>query len=524
MSSALDQFVSSISQTKKPKANSEDEDVILVSETVSVAASVYETIRNYLEYDEEHLLRRNAICRILKRRFGETHHKKLATDIIYELIWARYLPNKKVPVKAIGEVEEILKKYEVLFEAVQEQTPEFSPWSLWLLDMLSTEIEYYLVPPVVGEALVNFAYQDIKGRVQWAAESIKPEDQDLQLYIAIHRALLKSNLATLRFQIFRLYYPDWKEHPSLERAKEIAQHLRALYESVEYQVHHPTTEVVFRAVQKHAIVYHILEDLVEKDPQAFSSLLVQEEALAEQVKKAANVRYHQFYGRLRRSIFRAVVFLFFTKMIVGLIIELPYDSYILKTTNYVPLMTNIIFHPFLLAVISMSVRIPSKENTKKIQEELRSVVGLPGNDWRLLVRKRRTWPKGFIGGFFHGLYALLFVLSISVLSFFLHMLHFNVVSIVLFLFFLSLVTFFGLKIRGSKRELVIVEGKSGFFSNLIDLFFLPLIRAGRWISMNAPRVNILLFFLDFIIDAPFKASIRMIEGWLAFLREKKEDL
>jgi hypothetical protein len=89
---------------------------------------------------------------------------------------------------------------------------------------------------------------------------------------------------------------------------------------------------------------------------------------------------------------------------------------------------------------------------------------------------------------------------------------------------LSLVTFFGFKIRGSRRELVMVEGSGGLSSAVFDIFFLPIVRAGRWISLRAPRINILLFFFDFIIEAPFKAAIKLVEGWLAFLREKKEEI
>jgi len=101
---------------------------------------------------------------------------------------------------------------------------------------------------------------------------------------------------------------------------------------------------------------------------------------------------------------------------------------------------------------------------------------------------------------------------------------FNGVSIFFFLFFLSLVTFFGFKIRGTRRDLVMLEGGGGVGSAIFDIFFLPIVRAGRWLSMRAPKVNVLLFFFDFIIEAPFKAAIKLIEGWLAFLREKKEEI
>ncbi|PJA47238.1 hypothetical protein CO172_02510 [Candidatus Uhrbacteria bacterium CG_4_9_14_3_um_filter_36_7] len=523
MSSLLEQLVSTVVSSKQRVKPSQDEDVITVSETVSAAASAYETMRNYLEYDEEHLFRRNAIRRILKRRFGEDDFKALSSDIIHELIWARYLPNKEIFVRTIDEVAAVLEKYQVLFDEISN-LQESSSISLWLIDMLSTEIEYHLVPPLVNEQLALFAYQSLKQRVQWSATAMAKEDEDLALYIGVHRCIFKSNLPTLRYRIFLLYYPDWKTNPSSDFIKQIAKNLPLIHTTIERVVNHPLRDVVFRAVQRHAINYQILLDLIEKDPEGFFTLVSNQSAFEKEIKKAADHRYQQFYVRLRRSLVRAVIFLFFTKMILGVIIELPYDVFILKTTNYIPLLTNIFFHPFILAVIGLSVRIPTKANTEKITEEILSLLNIGGKPWVLLIKKRREWPRGFMGGVFHGIYLLLFALTITIISSILRALDFNFVSIFIFLFFLSLVLFFGLRLRGGRREMVIVETGSGAFSTLIDIFFLPIIRFGRFISLNAPRINIFLFFLDFIIEAPFKALIRLIEGWLAFLKEKKEDI
>jgi hypothetical protein len=139
-------------------------------------------------------------------------------------------------------------------------------------------------------------------------------------------------------------------------------------------------------------------------------------------------------------------------------------------------------------------------------------------------KMRRKWSKGFLNLAFNLLYMGMFILSIFVITSFLQMFHFNALSIVFFIFFLSLVAYFGLRIRGGRRELVLIEGRANFLGTFVDIFFLPLIRSGRWLSMRAPRINIFLFFLDFIIEAPFKATIKMVEGWLAFLREKKEEI
>jgi hypothetical protein len=118
----------------------------------------------------------------------------------------------------------------------------------------------------------------------------------------------------------------------------------------------------------------------------------------------------------------------------------------------------------------------------------------------------------------------MFLFTIGVISFLLHAVRFNWLSIVFFIFFLSLVTFFGLKIRNSRRELMVIETRTGFFGTITDILFLPMIRAGRWVALRAPRINVFLFFFDFIVEAPFKAAINLVEGWLAFLREKKEEI
>ena len=47
-----------------------------VSQTVSLFGFVYERIRNAIEFNEEHLIRRIAITRILRRRIRGTRQKK----------------------------------------------------------------------------------------------------------------------------------------------------------------------------------------------------------------------------------------------------------------------------------------------------------------------------------------------------------------------------------------------------------------------------------------------------------------
>ena len=242
------------------------------------------------------------------------------------------------------------------------------------------------------------------------------------------------------------------------------------------------------------------------------------------MKKAAGKRYADFRARLGRLVLRAVLFLFFTKMVLAFVIELPYEVFVLKERDFTPLLVNIGFHPLLLAVLGLTGTIPEKKNTELLMEGINHIVFENEGGLDLKVTVKKPWASGTIGFLFNLLYGMTCLVSYGLITFLLIALHFNVVSIALFLLFLSLVMFLGITIRRSKSELVIVPGKVGVFSVIGDFFTLPIIRAGRWIAIRTPRINIFLFFLDFIVEAPFKMAIQIIEGWLAFMKEKKEEM
>ncbi len=524
MNKVLEHLISTITQMQHEEQKTE-EDVIKVSETVSVAASVYETIRNTLEYDEEHLLRRNAIKRILKRRLADEDKKLLAEKLLKELIWAKYLPNKKIPTSKIEVVADILEKYKPIFEGLEEESKEDQETYVWLLDVISTELEYRLGPPCSDEALASYAYQELKKRITWQTNVIAEKDQELQLYIAVHRTVLKSNTATLRYRLLTLYYPDWRKAKAGDSVvKEIHMNLPKVIKSVEDQIFHSGSDAIHRFVRRHAIVFRLLADIAEDNPQAFQQAVAvgDKPTLDSAITEAARVRYKAHRVRLRRTVVRAAFFLLLTKSILAVLVEYPYELFVLHTTDYFPLLVNILFPPLLLAVIGLTVRIAKKKNNKHILDEVHGLLGI-SDDFALVFKRKRAFrgPMFFI---FNLLYLVVFLVTIGLVIQALLYINFNALSIFFFIFFLSLVAYFGLRIRNTRRELVVLDSSRGFFGTISDILFVPLVRVGRWISIRAPKINIFLFFFDFIIEAPFKASIEITESWLAFLREKREEI
>ena len=301
--------------------------------------------------------------------------------------------------------------------------------------------------------------------------------------------------------------------------------LGKVIDSVERQITHPAQDEMYRFVRRHAIVFHVLSDISRDNPEAFTTAIQAGDtsSIDAAILKATESRYDSFRTKLKRTVVRAALFLLFTKSILAVLFELPYEIFVLRTTDYLPLAVNILFPPILLMLIGLSVRIPKSENTARILEELHAIFGV-GSDFSLVFKRKRPWGRGALWWIFNSLYLAILLLTVVLITSVLRSFSFNGLSIFFFIFFLSLVAYFGLRIRNTRRELVVIDLSRGILGTLADMLFLPIVRAGRWVALRAPRVNIFLFFFDFIIEAPFKAAIDIVESWLAFLREKQEEI
>lgn len=501
------------------------DEVIEVSVPATTAAALYERFRNTLDYQEEHLLRRNAILRILKRYLGtDVALSSLAGDLLKELVWAQYLPNRKIPLSLVNKLEPVIAKYESLLQMAEQAKASRETAFNWVLDVLATEVEAIVAPVPDEEALAAFMYDEIRRRSDWDPRlPVKDDEKDLRLYIAVHRSLLKSNPATLRYRVLTLYYPDWTGSASPALIEEISKNLLVIIDTVEQEIQNPLTDRLSRMLRRRAGVFRVLGDalkeMVPKNPEGISD----PEQLDEAVRHALEVRTANFKVRLRRTVGRAVVFLFITKMMLALMLELPYDLLVLgDDAHFYPLFINILFPPFFLALISLTVVINKKRNSEDYVSAIRALgIGADHPVLHLRVKHQVRGPWQLV---FDVLYALLFVGIYGAIAAGLASVGFHWLSVGLFLFFLSLVTFFGIRIRQSTKEIVASDARSGMLGTAFDILLLPIVRAGAWLSNKISRVNVFIYFFDFIIEAPLKVAIEFIEGWLSFIREKKEEI
>jgi hypothetical protein len=115
-----------------------------------------------------------------------------------------------------------------------------------------------------------------------------------------------------------------------------------------------------------------------------------------------------------------------------------------------------------------------------------------------------------------------FAITIGLLVWAMHALNFTLMAGTLFIFFLSLVTFVGIRLRIRAGEYFMVR-KSDTFLGTLGLFLAnPMIELGRWFSLKFRRYNLFLFFFDIVLEAPLKALTYAIEEWFSFARERSE--
>jgi hypothetical protein len=275
-------------------------------------------------------------------------------------------------------------------------------------------------------------------------------------------------------------------------------------------------------VKPWSISLNVLRAALHEDPLKASALLADGNKLHAAVERIADRRIKDSKTKLRRGTIRAIIYLFITKMIFALLLEVPAERLIYGVIHQIPLAINVLFPPVLMLLVGMLIRPPAKENIERIKrgvDELLSPEGPKGREIRV------PYKRGWFGALLFTLaYLFTFLVSFGLVYAFLMALHFTWVSALIFMFFLCVVSFFAFRLRLSSREYVAAERPDNIGTIVADFFSLPVLRVGRLLSETVSRFNVFIFFFDFIIEAPFKIFLNLLEEWSAFMKEKKEQL
>lgn len=534
---------------KKDKEELEDQETIKVSELISKMAFFYEKLRNAVDYDEEHLLRKNAIFRILKRQviiegvIKTPNSYDLAEHLLQELIRASYLINGKVPSKRIKEVSIILEKYLLLKnfqikklssetkktkDLIKEKTSSVT----WLLSLAASEIEELLGKDQVRQATVTSLFDILGNKIILPNNQKYEADLKLQIYLSICRNYLKFDKEMLSLVVFKYYNKGWssdlsnyKELPSQEKIADVAIKLNTIKEKIDYQLNHPLKKQLDKIIHRYSLYFTILNETIDEEPvEKYNLLKNKSQVFFSDLAKVCKKKYRSVKSRLWRASFRSIIYIFLTKGIFAVLIEVPAIRWFGEELSLFILAINIIFPALLLFIVVLLTKTPNEENTKKIIEGVKELsIKSHKQAEKIILHKPRKRGR-VLNTVFHIIYLLCFAVSIYFIYRVLNYFSFTWVSILIFLFFLAFVSFFSIRITKGVKELIVIERKESLLALLIDLFYMPIIFAGKWLSNNASRINIFIFIFDFIIEAPFKVFVNIAEDWTQYVKERRDNL
>lgn len=547
--------------SEKTKKINKDEDLtrIRVSSLVSRLAFFYEKARNAVEYEEEHLLRKTAIARILKRQvviegvLRQAESLDISKHLLIELIRGGYLANDSIPETKIDEVAFILEKYIILknylsaemstsfslkadINKTKDTIQEKNNLISWLLSLAACEIEDNLSPNKVKKVIVGNMFDFLTKKIQLPDDLLEfDKAKDIQIYLSIARSYLKFDEDVLTFVLFKYYNGFWLElnkkgileEKDKENIKKVASSFAVLRKEINKDLTHPLKKQLDKISRTYSLYFNVLAETIEKDPLAlYGEIQKGEKGFVASIKKACNQKYSKAKTKLWRAALRSIIYIFLTKSVFVLAIEVPAIRWFGEELNYLSLGINIFFPAILLFFIVLTIRKPGEDNTEKIISGIKEISFI-AQDKKSALTLRKPRKRNFVAAaIFNLIYTASFCFSIYLIIQLLTLpiLGFTWVSIVIFLFFLAFVSFFSILTTKGIKELLVIERRESLLAFLVDLFYLPIIMVGRWLSNNMSKVNIFVFIFDFIIEAPFKILVDIADDWTKYVREKRDNM
>lgn len=491
--------------------------IIHVPGTGKTLTSAYEQLRNAAEYTEEHLLLQRAIKRFFNRHFSfftkkHGHVGNVGEELIVELTQAGYLHNNQFGSDTAGHIRTLAEHYMHTYGQLRDAHVPREDAVDWTLSLLSVEIEELLNPHSRFAAIAYSAYQHylhIFPKQQFIVKPGEAESYEISLYIAVHQALLKSDIAIVRHDLMRMY--NQSPH-NLSAFIQFNRSVNDLYTS-------KFTHRLKRAVTKYGAPLRIVKSMAD-DRDDLPELLQDRERFLDAFERQVQKEYKQVNRRLNKGIIKSIIFIFITKVIIGIGIEVPYDLIFIGHVALIPLAINLLFPPLYMASLKLGLKVPSLANAQALRDYIEKT--LYANEIAITPSRRDVVRTASTLSKF--LFAIFFFIPFGITLYLLLMLGFNFVQMLIFFAFLSTASFFGFRLSSMVRELEIVTHNTNLLATLRDFFYLPFILVGQWLSSKYAKINAVAYFLDIAIELPLKTVLRLVRQWTRFLNEKHEEL
>ncbi len=516
---------------------------IRVDELASRVAKFYEGLRRIIDWKEEHLVRRTAIERILKRSllpeisgFNVLDAKKLAEPLVLELIRSGYFSNGKIPQDKIEQVEAVLARYIYVINhnpmianshlADNLKVKQKINFFTWVLEIAACEVEQTMDPAYKQNALLNLMTNTMYTRIKLVPkDKLSEQDKLIQIYIAVQRTLFSMDDPFISYNLMKIHYPTWfaGEQATIEW---FAANINQVQETLETDLNHPLSKYFYSLCERLDASYLTVSDVADRAIQEKKDLLLSfqdEELLEPLIDEVYDAREATLKGRLMRSAIYSTLSIFLSSIASYIIFEGPvakfvhgnFSPFALAVDIAVP--TAIMF--FLVSIIKPP---PKKSNLPKLKEEVKKVIFKEYESDTIVINFNKKTNI-----ILRSIFLLISLAAGSVTAFGIYSVfkwgRVPWTSLYIDTITVGMIIFAAMGIRDKSKEMSVEEG-GRLVDFIIDLFTIPLAKVGQWFARVWREYNIFSIFFTVLVDTPFSVLIGIIEDWRGFLKDAKNEI
>jgi hypothetical protein len=287
----------------------EDMPRIHVDEIAARVANFYERVRSIVDYKDEHLLRKDFVNRVFRRRLLLGSGEGVGEAIIKETIRAGHLPNDTVPETRVAEVNQIIRNYRLLAGKLPPMRNGSRDTLLsWLTEIAANAIEEALFPPTKDLALADLMFRTLRKNILVRGANLTEDVLDAQVFIAVQRALLHADKDLLHYRIFTHLAPGWQTMSEAETL-DLAQRLPDIKHTIDKLERHRFASQFFRLANRYDTVFLLIGDILDvpHSSEGFKGLVENESELENEIRRAYKIRFKRARTRLNRLAFFSVI-------------------------------------------------------------------------------------------------------------------------------------------------------------------------------------------------------------------------
>jgi len=511
---------------------------IHVDEITSKLARFYEATRKVINWKDDNALRRGAIERILKRLLfakaaGITTDSISADDlaerVTLELIRGGHLPNDTVPRESLTHVSTALKKYLYFLDntsnyKVHEVKLKLN-YTNFILEIASCEIEEILTNPIKEYALIQAMVSIFEERVEiLSEEKLDADEKQKYVFASVCRALFDLDDNFIIYHILGSQYPHW-HNPSDEQTKAMAETLLTEWKQFETEINGPKVRKFIGISEHMNTMFLLIDDVLEtlqKTPEKIIKVFESKKLLKKHIEKAYNHRHKT----LKRRLFRLGVFstlsVFLSNWFTFFVVEIPLAKIFYEEFNLVAAIADFLIPTFVMFVLVMIIKPPSKDNASKVLTKTLGIIYLDEKHEQFQIRIRED-KLSFIKVLLYSLYVYSMILVFLLIGYVFYLARLPMTSVIFDTFTIALTVYAAVAIKNKARELSVADSTSwGDF--LLDIISVPIAKVGSIFAKKWKEYNIASILFNFLVETPFVVILDFIQEWSEFIKERKTEL